>query len=95
VAELGRIPEVGDAATLHLQPVASLTDDDEDEPAQPVAVTATVTAMDRRRVDRLRLVVQSPDGEPTGNGAGSGSGVADGSRAGARAGAVAAGRRSA
>jgi len=58
VAALGRIPEVGDTATLRLQPVVVLDDDADVEAALPVDATATVTAMDRRRVDRVRLVVQ-------------------------------------
>lgn len=58
VVALGRIPEVGDTATLRLQPVVVLDDDADVEAALPVDATATVTAMDRRRVDRVRLVVQ-------------------------------------
>lgn len=58
VAALGRIPKVGDTATLRLQPVVVLDDDADVEAALPVDATATVTAMDRRRVDRVRLVVQ-------------------------------------
>lgn len=58
VAALGRIPEVGDTATLRLQPVVVRDDDADVEAALPVDATATVTAMDRRRVDRVRLVVQ-------------------------------------
>ncbi len=86
VAALGRIPEAGDTATLHLQPVAAVADAPDGEPVRPVAVTATVTAMDRRRVDRVRLVVQSGDGAEA---------VEPAVRPGARVGAVAAGRRSA
>lgn len=62
VAALGRIPVVGDAATLALQPAHDV-DADEDGPPRPVPATATVIAMDRRRVDRVRLVLDA-DGGP-------------------------------
>ncbi len=59
VAQLGRIPVVGDTTTVQLQPVDAGDPDDDAEPVRTVPVTATVTAMDRRRVDRVRLVPQS------------------------------------
>lgn len=62
VAHLGRIPVVGDATTLHLQPVVDPDGGEDAEPVQTIPATATVTAMDRRRVDRVRLVVQSVPG---------------------------------
>lgn len=64
VAALGRIPVVGDAAPLALQPARDAdAGADDDGPPRPVPATATVTAMDRRRVDRVRLVLDA-DGGP-------------------------------
>lgn len=60
VGSLGRIPAVGDTATLTLAPVY---DDSRDtEPPAPVVARVTVTAMDRRRVDRVRLVPDADAG---------------------------------
>lgn len=51
-SQLGRVPSVGDAATLML-------DGPPDEPG--VQVELSVTVMDTRRVDRIRLEVREPE----------------------------------
>ena len=63
VATLGRIPTPGDAVGLALKPVWDDEAAEADAPAA-VAATVTVTAMDRRRVDRVRLVLDELVADP-------------------------------
>ena len=57
-AELGRLGVRGDVVHLQVDP----TPDDEDDDPEPLDVSLTVERMEGRRIDRVTLTVQAPDG---------------------------------
>ncbi|MDR6116826.1 hemolysin family protein [Aeromicrobium sp. SORGH_AS_0981] len=61
-AELGRLGVRGDVVHLQVDP----TPDDEDDDPEPLQVSLTVERMEGRRIDRVTLAVEAPEGAEDG-----------------------------